>query len=610
MNAASPVATEQVRQRIARERARRKIAEERRRRLVESADGQLAIRCRDHLETCIREAWPIVEPGTRYVGGRHIGVICAHLEAQSAGELPRLLINQPPRTMKSLTVAVFWPAWEWLRSPHLRWLFASYAASLSIRDSRKCRDLIESRGGRQRGTLFQRLGYKGVLELLCAMGEGGDWGLAGGDEPWDLVADQNAKSRYETTEAGFRVATSRKGMGTGEGGDRIVVDDPTSAEEALSDAKREETNRWWSGTMSTRFNNAQATATIVMQRLHEDDLSGYLLENGDGWHHLCLPAEYEPSHRFLTPRSFVLPEVTYLVEGDDGEPEEVTVPGGRELPGDWRTEPGELLEPIRLGRNKIDALTKELAGSAPGQLQQSPIASEGGMFRREAWARRWEPGFEIPLHLGWDRVFQSWDMRFGRSKRETSSYVVGQVWGVHGEDVYLLAQARGRFDFTQTLHVVRAMTAFRPDAFTKLVERKANGEAVMSALQTELGGFIPIDVRESKEARAAAISPRVASGNVVLPAATTIPCPAFYTDDRGARHALAPTTVQDFIEEAAQFPRGRHDDQVDAMSQAINWAKPRPRSPNGQREGRGERRRRGSSPLDGAIIGNPINARW
>jgi hypothetical protein len=98
--------------------------------------------------------------------GWHVDVICEHLEAVSAGELRRLIINQPPRTMKSLNVAVFWPAWEWLSKPWLRWLFASYAEVLSQRDSMKMRRLIKSEGGRQDGTIFQRLGYQGVLRLL------------------------------------------------------------------------------------------------------------------------------------------------------------------------------------------------------------------------------------------------------------------------------------------------------------------------------------------------------------------------------------------------------------------------------------------------------------
>ena len=128
-----------------------------------SRDEIVAEQCRRRLSRFVREAWPIVEPATPFVHGWHLDVVAEHLEAVSAGELPRLIVNVPPRTMKSLTCGVFWPAWEWLGAPHIRWLFASYAADLSTRDSVKCRRLIESRGGRSDGTLFERVGYQGEI---------------------------------------------------------------------------------------------------------------------------------------------------------------------------------------------------------------------------------------------------------------------------------------------------------------------------------------------------------------------------------------------------------------------------------------------------------------
>jgi hypothetical protein len=225
-------------------------------------------------------AWPIVEPATPFVANWHIDAICEHLEAVSRRGAARLIINVPPRTMKSSERAVFWPAWEWLTKPWLRWLFASYAEVLSQRDSMKMRRLIKSEGGRQDGTIFQRIGYQGVLALLEP-------------EPWQLTRDQDAKTRYETTATGMRLATSVGGMATGEGGDRIVVDDPVNAKQARSDAERAAANTWWDETMTTRFNNDEAAASSSCSAC-TSDLTGHLLEQG-GWHHLCLPAEYEPA---------------------------------------------------------------------------------------------------------------------------------------------------------------------------------------------------------------------------------------------------------------------------------------------------------------------------
>jgi predicted phage terminase large subunit-like protein len=478
-----------------------------------SRDEVVAEQCRRRLGRFIREAWPIVEPATEFVHGWHIDVISEHLEAVSRGELRRLIINVPPRTMKSLTAAVFWPCWEWLDRAHTRWLYASYAERLSLRDSVKCRRLIQSKGGMEQGTIFQRLGYQGVLALLD-------------DEPWALTGDQNAKEKYETTRTGMRLATSVGGVATGEGGDRIVVDDPLNAEQARSDTERENANRWWDETMTTRFNNEAASAVIVMQRLHEQDLTGHLIEKG-GWTHLCLPAEYEPSHPFV-------------------------------WPDDPRTTEGELLEPVRLGEVRLLELARDLGSYGyAGQMQQRPAPAEGGMFKRHWWGR-WTPEGLPPM---WEKQVTTWDMRFSDSEESTTSYVVGQVWGIDGADRYLLGQIRARLSFTDTLKAVIALANWAPAARAKLVEKKANGAAVIDTLKAKVPGLIGIEPEGGKDVRAAAVEPLVEAGNVHLPQAEFIPCPDGYE----------PTATSEFIDETAVFPNGAHDDQVDAMTQVLNW---------------------------------------
>lgn len=487
-------------------------------------DLELAKQCSQRLSVFVQQAWPILEPATEFVHGWHIDVVCEHLEAVSAGEIRRLIINVPPRTMKSITTAVCWPAWEWLTKPHIRWLFASYARDLALRDSVKCRRLIQSRGGQADGTLFQRLGYQGVLALL-----GQDWALTG---------DQNAKEKYETTETGMRLATGVDGVATGEGGDRVVVDDPLNAKQARSEAERATANVWWDETMTTRFNNAAATGVIVMQRLHEDDLTGHLVEQG-GWHHLCLPAEYEPTHPFVYPAR-------------------VKLDSGRVLPGDRRTDMGELLEPVRLSHERLAELLRGLGSYGyAGQMLQRPAPAEGGMFKTNWW-RRWRPE-QLP-HV-WQQMIASWDMRFSDSEEAASSFVVGQVWGVNGADRYLLGQIRARLSFTDSLKAVRALAAWQPDARAKLVERKANGAAVIDMLRGEVSGLIPIEPEGGKEVRAAAVEPLVEAGNVYLPDSEFVPCPPGYE----------PTPTTDLLAELSVFPKGAHDDQVDALTQALNW---------------------------------------
>jgi hypothetical protein len=220
------------------------------------------------LREFVRQAWHVVEPATVFVSGWHIDAIVEHLEAVSRGEIPNLLINVPPRHMKSLLVSVFWPAWEWTRWPERRWLYSSYAATLSIRYSVNCRRLIES-----------------------------PWYQARWGHVFRLTGDQNAKTRFDNNRSGYRLSTSVGGSATGEGGDRIVCDDPHKVDEVESDAVRKGTIGWYDVVMSTRLNDPKTSAMeVVMQRCHQQDLSGHLLEKCN-WEHRCLPAEYEGRSR-------------------------------------------------------------------------------------------------------------------------------------------------------------------------------------------------------------------------------------------------------------------------------------------------------------------------
>lgn len=280
------------------------------------------------LSDFIRLYWRCIDPSP-YCHNWHIEEICDHLQAVSAGQIRRLLITMPPRHMKSISVAVGWPAWSWLQKPgplqgpQVRFLFASYAHSLSIRDSVRCRRLIES-------PLYQS-----------------DW-----HKRFRLTSDQNTKIRFENDAGGYRLTTSVDGALTGEGGDIIVVDDPHNVREAESEAVREVTLAWWNEALSTRLNDARSGAyVIIMQRVHGRDLAGHVLGEA-GWTHLCLPARFEPGHPF----------------------------GGSH---DRRTKLGELLWPERFGEPQIREMEMRLGSyGTAGQLQQRPAPREGGMFSR------------------------------------------------------------------------------------------------------------------------------------------------------------------------------------------------------------------------------------
>jgi predicted phage terminase large subunit-like protein len=458
----------------------------------------------------VRQAWHVIEPSTPFVPGWHIDAIIDHLEAVSYGHIRNLLINVPPRHMKSLLVSVFWPAWEWTRWPERRWLYSSYAATLSLRDSVKCRRLIESPWYRAR------------------------WGHV-----FLLTGDQNAKTRFDNNRSGYRLSTSVGGAVTGEGGDRIVCDDPHNVADVASDTIRKNAIDWWDIAMSTRVNDPKTSAmVIVMQRCHQRDLSGHLLEKGN-FEHLCLPAEYEGPGR-MTSIGF----------------------------SDPRTEHGDLLWPGQFGRSEIEELKINLGSyGAAGQLQQRPSPAGGGIFKRD-WFRYFQPrgmnlppvevrrqdgtlvlipAIEAPHHV--DEQLQSWDCTF--KELDTSDYVVGQLWARRGGLFLLGDQFRERTDCPGTVKAVRAMTEKWPATMAVLIEDKANGSAVIQMLAHEIPGLLPVNPQGGKIARAAAVSPLIEAGNIYLP------------------HPDFAPWVKDFIEECVQFPNGAHDDQVDAMTQAL-----------------------------------------
>lgn len=323
-------------------------------------------------------------------------------------------------------------------------------------------------------------------------------------------------------------------------------DDPHNVEERESDVMREGAIDWWSNVMSTRINNPKKRRRIVvMQRVHEHDLSGHLLDQG-GWTHLNLPAEYEGGKCI----------VTGCVFHWDKDPR--------------RTE-GDVLWQDRFGKAEIQQLKKDLKEyGAAAQLQQRPAPAEGGILKRHWWRYWCHPGQEatlppvrvkqldgtyleikpIPLPYVFTKEAQSWDMAF--KDLSASSYVVGQQWGLVGPNCFLKDQVRGQFDFVGTLAAVRSFNQTHRLPSVKAVEDKANGPAIISVLKHEIAGIVPHGVVGDKQARAAAYSHVVHAGNCFLP------------------HPSIAPWVDGFINECATFPNSEYDDQVDAWSQAMD----------------------------------------
>ena len=435
----------------------------------------------------LRAAWPLLEPARTFVEIWHHALIAEYLTATARGDLRRLIINIPPRHTKSRLVTVCWPCWVWAQRPETAWIFGSYSGGLAVRHSLDRRTILQS-----------------------------DWYQARWRDRVEFAPDQNLKSEFENTRRGTMLATSVGGSGFGMGADVIVIDDPHNPEQALSEAERDTALRWFDQTISTRLNDpATGVIVVIMQRLHQQDLTGHLLEEA-GWTHVALPAEAEEPERIVFPVSGAVHE----------------------------REPGALLWPERFTQAVLDMQKRRLGSWAyAGQFQQRPTPLGGGIFKR-AWWRYYDA-----RPAAFDDVLQSWDCAFKDTKG--ADFVVGQVWGVQGADKYLLDQHRARLSFPATLAAIRAMSEKWPQASAKLVEDKANGPAVIATLQHEVSGLIAVNPEGGKIARAQAVSPEVEAGNVYLPLPAREPW------------------VEEFVEECGAFPNGAHDDQVDAMTQAL-----------------------------------------
>jgi predicted phage terminase large subunit-like protein len=424
-----------------------------------------------------------VEPA-EFVPGWHIDCLAEHLQAVARGDIRRLLITIPPRHGKSLITSVFFPSWVWIDRPESRWLCASYAESLAVRDNVRARRIITSAWYQNAWSRFE------------------------------LSGDQATKQRYENNRGGHRIAVGIGGSATGEGGDFLLVDDAHNVSEVQSDAVRKATLDWYDTVFATRANDPARSARVVIgQKVHEDDLAAHLLQQG-GWTHLNLPAQFEGDRR-------------------------KTVIGW----SDPRTTEGELLWPMRFGETEITEARRTLGAFAfSAQYQQRPAPAEGGIVRK-AWWRFYR---ELPKL---DSMILSLDCTFKGTS--DADYVVIQCWGAAGANRYLIDQVRRQMNFPETKAAFITMCHKWPEARARVIEAKANGQAIVDSLQAAISGIIPFSPTDSKEARLASVSPQIESGNVFLPDPQLNPW------------------VSELIEEFSIFPRGRHDDQIDAAVQAL-----------------------------------------
>jgi len=463
---------------------------------------------REHLTDYGRLVWPLLNPRTPLVWNWHQDAICEHLEAVTRGQILRLLIEVPPGHSKTTWVSQIWPTWEWRTHPHHRWGFASYGAALSVRDSIKRRMVLESPL------------YRAIMR-----------------PDWQLAADARVKSSFKNALQGEMTATSVGGAATGFHYDRLIIDDPLKASEALTKALKAHVD-WYIETWSSRKRDG-AAEVVIMQRLHDRDLAGHLEREG-GWDVLRLPERYEPK----------LARTTSI--------------GWR----DPRTTPGELLNPRRFPESEVARIWKVLGPRrASAQRQQSPTVGDGAVFKPE-WLARWSYRGEIPgterLPERFDRFVVSWDTAV--EEKEENDYWSGQVWGQSGRRFYLLDRVHMQARYNAGERAVKRLHQKWPDADVTLVESTASGPAIVERLRQPsidpetretfpgIPGLIGVKVgKEGKVQRAEFVTGLFEAGDVVIP------------------HDEVAPWAEEVATEFVEFPTGLHDDDVDAAVQAIRY---------------------------------------
>jgi predicted phage terminase large subunit-like protein len=443
---------------------------------------------RRSLANFAKEAWHVLEPATPLKWGWALDAMCEHLEAVSNGDILSLLMNVPPGTMKSLMTGVIFPAWEWgpRAKPDLRYLGTSHKQDLAVRDNLKCRRLIQSKWFQDR------------------------WSV-------QLTSDQNAKTKFENDSTGFREAMAFTSM-TGSRGDRVILDDPLSVDDANSDAALRAAEITFTEALPTRLNNENSAKIVIMQRLNERDTSGLILAKNLDYVHLCLPMEFESDRRCTTSIGFTDP----------------------------RTEDGELLFPERFGAKQVADLKATMGSYAvAGQLQQRPAPREGGLFKR-SWFR---PVHAIPAKTTFVR---GWDL--AASTTQTSAFTAGVKVGRYPDGRFVIADS--------------ARDQLSPHGVRTLIKNTATGDGIETRIS------IPQDPGQAGKAQAQGMTLDLAGFDVHTSPETgdkvTRASPLAAQAEAGNVDILVGEWNEAFLDEAGNFPNGKFLDQIDAASRAFN----------------------------------------
>lgn len=442
---------------------------------------------RRHLELLVQRSVMTLNQGRPYLPNWHISAICYALERVTRGEIKRLIINLPPRHLKSIIASVALPAWILGLEPHRRIVCLSYAHELAAKHASDFRAVAQSEW------------YWRAFPRMRIL--------------------RTANDEMFTTAGGYRKTVSMFGTLTGFGGDMFIIDDPQKPIDAQSEALRGQVNQWFTNTLLSRLTYKEnAAIVVVMQRLHLDDLSGYLQLSG-GWHMLSLPAIAETN-------------------------EDVPIGEGCF----HRRGIGEALHPAYESIETLRSLQRSMGSSVfSAQYQQNPIPLEGGMIKR-GWLRYYGKIPDEALKKG--KIIQSWDT--ASKEGALNDWSVCTTWLYHKPHYYLLDLTRGRYDYPKLKATAFALAEKYKPRYT-LVEDAAIGTALAQELKhTDYGTAVKL-IKPSidKIARLYVNEAKFENGLVLFP-------------------QNAPFLAE-LETELLTFPQSRHDDQVDSITQALSY---------------------------------------
>jgi predicted phage terminase large subunit-like protein len=440
---------------------------------------------RRDFSTFVRKVFATLESGQAFVPTWHQEATPYQLERLHRGEIKRLIINMPPRSLKSLTASVAFPAFVLGHDPARRIICVSYSGDLAKKHANDFRAVLEAPWYQ---TLFPRT----------------------------RIGQKDSESEIELSARGFRLATSVGGTLTGRGGDLIIIDDPLKPDDAYSEAKRNAANEWFKNTLYSRLDDKRTGAiVIVAQRVHMDDLVGFVTSQSDEWEVLNLPA---------------------IAEADEVIPISDTKVHRRRI--------GEALSPVREPLSVLESIKAQLGSDTfSAQYQQRPVPPGGAMIKRH-WIKRY---VELPVQRERSLIVQSWDT--ASKGGPENDFSVCTTWFISRDRRwYLIDVWRKRVGYPEPKAAVRTL-AVRHGANRVLVEDSGAGISLVQELLGEVNGILAVKPDRDKITRMSVVSAKFESGLVFLP-------------ERAS-------WLAEFEAELFAFPGSRHDDQCDSVSQAL-----------------------------------------